>query len=173
MTNGKLVLILSAVALAGCGTERDAASEPPIAMKGGIYSINFDGSAFGLASPVPLNDKKPSKTCVRYNEGDGWIYMAIREHVTPGPYCRTENSKRTGNLISGRVACQLPRGEGGGDIALEYSGIVSEEGVDLTGKILPPENIRANSLSEEDEAKLRMMLKVMDVSIKIRREGDC
>lgn len=163
-----------AALLAGCAAERDPAGEPPVAMKGGIYAVDFDASAFGVVSPVPLNGgKAPSRTCVGFNEGDGWIYKAIREHITSEPECRTVKSERKGNAITGSVACQLPRSEGGGVLALDYSGVVSEEGVDLTGTIVPPEDRRATSLSEDEETKLRLLLKVMDLSIKIQRVGDC
>jgi hypothetical protein len=169
-----VLMSIFAAQLAGCAAERDPAAEPPIAMKGGVYSVDFDASAFGMVSPVPLNDAKAaSRTCVRFNEGDGWIYKAIREHITAEPECQTVKSKRTGNAITGSVACQLPQSEGGGVLALDYSGVVSEEGVDLTGTIRPPEDRRGTSLSEEEEVKLRLLLQVMDLSIKIQRVGDC
>lgn len=159
--------------LAACSQPRDAANEAPISPRGGLYSISSDAGAFGMSSPVPLNDSTPSTICVRDNEGDGWIYKAVRELATKGPECRTDSSGRTGNAIKGRVECQLPRSEGGGVLAMDYSGAVSEDAVDLTGKITPPQNIGAKGLSENEEVNLRMLLQVMDVSIKIRREGDC
>jgi hypothetical protein len=169
----KMMLGILPLSLAACSEPRDAANEAPISPRGGLYSITNDAGAFGMSSPVPLNDSPPRKICVRDNEGDGWIYKAVREMATKGPECRTESSGRAGNAIKGRVECQLPRSEGGGVLSLDYSGVVSEEAVDLTGKITPPQNIRADSLSEDEEAKLRLLLQVMDLSIKIRREGDC
>lgn len=58
-------------------------------------------------------------------------------------------------------------------MAIDYTGAISEDAVDLTAKILPPDNIKADGLSDDEEAKLRMMLKVLDVTISMRREGDC
>lgn len=58
-------------------------------------------------------------------------------------------------------------------MAFDYTGAISEDAVDLTSKILPPDNIKADGLTDDEEAKLRLMLKVLDVTIQIRREGDC
>jgi hypothetical protein len=160
--------------LASCAAERDAASEPPIELRGGLYSLSFGGSAFGVDSPIPFeNNSTPKRICAQYGEGEGWIYKAIRESVTKGPECRTENSGRKGNSITGRVACQLPAGDGGGVMVIDYTGTISEDAVDLSAKILPPDNIKADGLTDDQEAQLRLMLKVLDVTIKIRREGDC
>jgi hypothetical protein len=162
-----------AVVSCGFAPERDAANEKPIALRGGIYSVVFEGSAFGMASPIPYGEKTVDRVCVRFNEGDGWIFKAIRERASTGPECRTEESNRTGNALSGRVACQLKEREGGGIVALDYSGIISEDSIDLTGKIQSPENLKAGGLSEEEQAQIELLLKVVDVSVRIRREGDC
>jgi hypothetical protein len=160
--------------LTSCAAERDAASESEIALRGGLYSFTVGGGAFGVDSPIPLeNNSTPRRICVQHGEGEGWIYKAVRESVTKGPECRTENSGRKGNSIFGRVACQLPSRDGGGVMAIDYTGAISEDAVDLTSKILPPDNIKADGLTDDEEAKLRLMLKVLDVTISMRREGDC
>jgi Protein of unknown function (DUF3617) len=173
MNMRKIALLLPLI-MAGCGgPPRDAASEPAIALKGGVYSVTFEGSAFGVASPIPLGEQSTDRVCVRFNEGDGWIYKAVREKASKGPECRTEDSKRTGNALSARLVCQLRQGEGGGQLVMDYSGTVSEDAIDLTGKIKPPANLNAPGMSAEEQKQIEMMLKIVDVSIRIRREGDC
>jgi hypothetical protein len=167
-----VVVLLIPFLFVGRFDKRDAATEPPVVMKAGLYSVSFEGGALGFSMPFDENGLDYKTVCVRGNEGDRWIYKAVREQIDGGPECRTEDSKRTGNAISGRVACLFDRREGGGIGSMDYSGTVSEDAVDMVGKLTPPANM-GDAMSAEDQQKMELMARVVEVHIKIRREGDC
>lgn len=161
-----------ALSLAGCNMgQRDAATEQPVAMKGGLYSVSFEAGAFGMSMPIDNKNFRTKSVCVRSNEGEQWIYKAVREQITKGTECQSQNMKRTGNAISGRLSCTMDRREGGGIGSMDYSGTMSEDSVDLIGKISPPSNL--GEVSAEDQQQIKMMAELMEVRIRMTREGDC
>jgi hypothetical protein len=166
------ILVMLPICLAGCNVaQRDAATEQPIAIKGGLYSVSFEAGAFGMSMPIDNKNFRTKSVCVRSNEGDRWIFKAVREQITKEPNCQSLDMNRTGNAISGRLSCTMDRREGGGIGSMDYSGTISEDSVDLIGKIKPPSNL--GEVSEADQRQIQAMAELMEVRIRMERDGDC
>lgn len=164
-----VVMLLIPLLFLGRFDKRDAATEQPVILKDGLYSVSFEGGAFGFALQLDQGGVAYNTVCVHRDEGDRWIYKAVREQIDGGLQCRTEDIKRTGNAISGRVFCLVSRGDFG---SMDYSGTVSEDRVDMIGKLTPPANMD-DAMSTRDQQRLALFSRMAEVHIKIRREGDC
>lgn len=166
--------------LSGCSAGRDAASEAPVALKPGKYSLSYSGKAIGL--PIPQGQgpgTSPRSACVTTSMAEKWPRAILADSFGSDSECSYTNEERVGNAIKGERVCQTDQKKApGGKFRITYAGAMTETTTELDMQMhfefeMSDEMRAQNPEAAKNFERFKPMMEAVKIVAKAERIGDC
>lgn len=164
------LLAVSSLGLAGCAN--DPASQPPVELKPGLYEFSVGGAV----GPINAMERSDRTMCVRPRHVQHFPNTLAEKAFVFHGSCQPNRSPRVGNAVSGEVTCPVDPKMAAGHTRMSYSGVVTEDGVQITARVSVDAQYNENALRDGEKIQLEMAMKAMEQvrpRVTARRIGIC
>ena len=169
--------VLVLLGLAACSpSEPDPATAEPVALTPGLYRITLSGAGLARFATPAAKDEPEDEVCVRPSDRARFADQVVKNYFTLHPGCRNQPEPRVGNVIRGVITCPLDPKMSTGTSSVTYEGVLSADGVEVTGRMSIDARPIPGKLSPEEQRQLALgtaMMERVGIQVAAVRTGDC
>lgn len=171
----RCLVLMALVALAGCASPRDPATEEPVDPVPGLYRITLSGAGLArFARPGPEDPK--DDVCVTAFDSPRFADRLTDNYFSIHPGCVTRRDARAGNRLGGTITCPLDPGMAAGTSTVSYEGTISTDRVEATSRMRIDARPIPGALSPEEQRQIALgaaLVERVGIQVTAVRTGDC